>query len=204
MITYFNDLNSEEDKYLSVLSGIEKIGLGAVATAGKVGSLYIPAAANLEKPQEGEVLASGEGRYVNQRWQPNDVKKGDNVLFGKFAGDPIEVEGETLLVMREEDVLGVRTGKKITPIKSNMLGRVLVKPYAVEALQSDSIILKSDEKAENSDRGFVVSVGDSVKLNIQEGDEILFQKYKPRMLEIDGEMHLVVTEDLIHAVIQRD
>ncbi|HXF44589.1 MAG TPA: co-chaperone GroES [Burkholderiaceae bacterium] len=64
-----------------------------------------------EKPDQGEVIAVGPGkRDDNGKLIPIDVKVGDKVLFGKYAGQTVKVEGEEYLVMREEDLMGVITG----------------------------------------------------------------------------------------------
>ncbi|HDR9074441.1 co-chaperone GroES [Burkholderia vietnamiensis] len=61
-----------------------------------------------EKPEQGEVIAVGSGRLLqNGSQQPLQLKVGDRVLFGKYAGQTVKVDGEELLVMREEDVMGV-------------------------------------------------------------------------------------------------
>lgn len=61
-----------------------------------------------EKPDQGEVIAVGPGkRDDNGKAIPMDVKVGDRVLFGKYAGQSVKVEGEEVLVMREEDIMGV-------------------------------------------------------------------------------------------------
>ena len=74
------------------------------------GGIVIPDSAT-EKPAQGEVMAAGKGK-VNENGDvsPLDVKVGDKVLFGKYAGTEVKVEGEELLVMREEDILGVVEG----------------------------------------------------------------------------------------------
>ena len=74
------------------------------------GGLYIPDSAK-EKPQQGKVMAVGKGR-VNDEGKiiPLDVKAGDKILFGKYSGSEIKVDGEELLIMREEDILGVVEG----------------------------------------------------------------------------------------------
>ena len=71
------------------------------------GGLFIPDTAK-EKPQEGEVVAVGKGKLLDSgtRVEP-DVKAGDRVLFGKYSGTEVKLDGEELLIMREEDVLGV-------------------------------------------------------------------------------------------------
>ena len=61
-----------------------------------------------EKPDQGEILAVGAGKKDDQgKLIPLDVKVGDRVLFGKYAGQTVKVEGDELLVMREEDIMGV-------------------------------------------------------------------------------------------------
>ena len=71
------------------------------------GGIIIPDTAK-EKPQEGEVLAVGAGT-VNEQGQvrPLDVKAGDRILFGKWSGTEVKIEGEDLLIMKESDILGV-------------------------------------------------------------------------------------------------
>jgi chaperonin GroES len=71
------------------------------------GGIVIPDSAT-EKPIRGEVLAVGNGKILEDgNVRPLDVKVGDQVLFGKYSGTEVKVEGEELLVMREEDVMGV-------------------------------------------------------------------------------------------------
>src|SRR5947199_4874416 len=69
--------------------------------------LIIPDAA-AEKPDQGEVLAVGNGKILEDgKVRPLDVKIGDRVLFGKYSGQAVKVEGEELLVMREEDIMAI-------------------------------------------------------------------------------------------------
>lgn len=71
------------------------------------GGLFIPDSAK-EKPQEGEVIAAGAGKYKeNGERQTLDVKAGDRVLFGKYSGSEIKIDGEELLIMREDEILGI-------------------------------------------------------------------------------------------------
>src|SRR5204862_5396884 len=73
------------------------------------GGIIIPDSAK-EKPQEGEVIAAGLGKYKEDgSRQPLDVKAGDRVLIGKYSGSEIKVNGEELLIMREDEILGVVT-----------------------------------------------------------------------------------------------
>ncbi|HRH43068.1 MAG TPA: co-chaperone GroES [Pyrinomonadaceae bacterium] len=71
------------------------------------GGLFIPDSAK-EKPQEGEVIAAGAGKYKEDGTrQALDVKKGDRVLFGKYSGSEIKLDGEEFLIMREDEILGI-------------------------------------------------------------------------------------------------
>ncbi|HEV2669145.1 MAG TPA: co-chaperone GroES [Blastocatellia bacterium] len=71
------------------------------------GGLYIPDTAK-EKPQEGEVLAVGNGKLLdNGQRIAIDLKAGDRILFGKYAGTEIKLDGNEYLILREDDVLGV-------------------------------------------------------------------------------------------------
>ena len=71
------------------------------------GGIIIPDTAK-EKPQEGEVIAVGEGKYLKDgNRQALDVKAGDRVLFGKYSSSEVKVDGEELLIMREDEILGI-------------------------------------------------------------------------------------------------
>ena len=71
------------------------------------GGLFIPDAAK-EKPQEGEVIAAGDGKYKEDGTrQALDVKAGDRVLFGKYSGSEIKLDGEEFIIMREDEILGI-------------------------------------------------------------------------------------------------
>lgn len=71
------------------------------------GGIVIPDSAS-EKPSEGKVVAVGKGKLLdNGSLQALDVKAGDTVLFGKYSGTEVKVDGEELLVMREDDVMGI-------------------------------------------------------------------------------------------------
>ncbi len=71
------------------------------------GGIIIPDNAK-EKPQQGEVIAVGSGKVLEDgKKSPLEVKKGDRVLFGKYSGTEIKIDGHEYLMMREEDILGV-------------------------------------------------------------------------------------------------
>jgi len=73
------------------------------------GGIIIPDTAK-EKPQEGEVIAAGEGKYKEDGTrQPLDVKAGDRILFGKYTSSEIKLDGQELLIMREDEILGIIT-----------------------------------------------------------------------------------------------
>ena len=72
------------------------------------GGIIIPDTVSKEKPQEGKVVAAGKGKVTPEgKVLPLDVKEGDRVLFGKYAGSEIKVDGKEYLIMREDDILGV-------------------------------------------------------------------------------------------------
>ncbi len=73
----------------------------------KHGSLIIPDTAK-EKPQEGKIIAVGTGRVTDDgKTLPLAVKQGDRILFGKYSGSEVKLDGEEYLIMKEEDVLGI-------------------------------------------------------------------------------------------------
>ena len=74
------------------------------------GGIIIPDTAK-EKPQEGEIIAAGPGaRDESGKVQPLDVKAGDRVLFGKWSGTEVRIDGEDLLIMKESDIMGIVEG----------------------------------------------------------------------------------------------
>jgi len=78
----------------------------------KVGGIIIPDTAK-EKPQQGKVIAAGAGKFKEDGTrQPLDVKAGDTILFGKYSGQEIKIDGEEHLIMREDEVLAVLDSKK--------------------------------------------------------------------------------------------
>ncbi len=86
---------------------VKRIDEGADKTAS---GLFIPDSAK-EKPQEGEVIAVGQGKRSDDgKLMPLDVKAGDRILFGKYSGSDIKLDGEEYMIMREDEVLGVLDG----------------------------------------------------------------------------------------------
>jgi chaperonin GroES len=83
------------------------------------GGIIIPDSAK-DKPQEGEVISVGKGKISEEgKVRPLDVKEGDRILFGKYSGTEIKLDGEDFIIMREEEVLGVITG---APAKKETAG----------------------------------------------------------------------------------
>src|SRR5450432_1216267 len=77
------------------------------------GGIIIPDTVK-EKPQEGEIIAVGSGaRDESGKLVPLDVKKGDKVLFGKWSGTEVKIDGQDLLIMKESDVMGIVEGKSL-------------------------------------------------------------------------------------------
>lgn len=85
----------------------DRVVVRALEQMGQIrGGLYIPDTAR-EKPQQGEILAVGPGRYEKGTRVPMDVKVGDRVLYGKYTASEVTIDGESLLILRESDVLAV-------------------------------------------------------------------------------------------------
>ena len=83
------------------------------------GGLYIPDSAK-EKPQEGEVVAIGKGkRLENGTLVPLDVQAGDRILFGKYSGNDIKLDGEEYMIMREDEILGILDSKPAAAKKAS-------------------------------------------------------------------------------------
>src|SRR5271167_5098940 len=83
------------------------------------GGLYIPDSAK-EKPQEGEVMAIGKGKRLEDgTLVALDVQVGDRILFGKYSGNDIKIDGEEVLIMREDEVLGILDAQPKTAKKAS-------------------------------------------------------------------------------------
>jgi chaperonin GroES len=83
------------------------------------GGLYIPDSAK-EKPQEGEVVAVGKGkRLENGTLVPLDVQTSDRILFGKYSGNDIKLDGEEYMIMREDEILGILDQKPAAKKKAS-------------------------------------------------------------------------------------
>jgi len=85
------------------------------------GGIIIPDTAK-EKPQEGVVIAVGTGRYEKGQTVPLAVKEGDRVLLGKYSGTEIKIDGETLLIMKEDEILGILSGASQSAAKPEKAG----------------------------------------------------------------------------------
>jgi len=111
--TNFNEFCTElERRSISMATNIrplhDRVILRRIEEGEQVrGGIIIPDSAK-EKPQEGEVVAAGEGKYKDDGTrQALDVKAGDRVLFGKYSGSEIKIDGEEFLIMREDEILGI-------------------------------------------------------------------------------------------------
>ena len=83
------------------------------------GGLYIPDSAK-EKPQEGEVVAVGKGKRLEDgKVTPLDVQVGDRILFGKYSGSEIKLDGDDFMIMREDEVLGILDAQPVAARKAS-------------------------------------------------------------------------------------
>jgi len=86
------------------------------------GGIIIPDSAK-DKPQEGEVISAGKGKISEEgKVRPLDVKEGDRILFGKYSGTEIKIDGEDFIIMREEEVLGTLSGAPAAVNKKETAG----------------------------------------------------------------------------------
>jgi chaperonin GroES len=101
----------KEDQFMNIRPLYDRIVIKRIEEQEtKVGGLFIPDSAK-EKPQEGEVVAVGKGKRLEDgKVVALDVKPGDRILFGKYSGSEITIDGEELLIMREDEILGVLEG----------------------------------------------------------------------------------------------
>ena len=79
-----------------------------------IGGIIIPDSAR-EKPQQGTVIAVGDGKITKDTRVPLDVKAGDRILFGKYSGQEIKLDGKDVFIMKEDDVLAVIEGHPTSP-----------------------------------------------------------------------------------------
>ncbi len=83
------------------------------------GGLYIPDSAK-EKPQEGEVAAIGKGKRLEDgKLVPLDVQVGDRILFGKYSGSDINIDGQEYMIMREDEILGILDNQPVAASKAS-------------------------------------------------------------------------------------
>ena len=88
----------------------------------KIGGIIIPDSAK-EKPQQGKVIAVGQGKVKDDgKRQPLDVQDGDTILFGKYSGQEIKIDGEELLIMKEDKILGILSGSSKSAEKPEKAG----------------------------------------------------------------------------------
>jgi len=175
------------------------------------GGIIIPDTAK-EKPMEGEIVAVGSGaRGEDGKIQPLDVKKGDRILFGKWSGTEIKLDGEELIIMKESDVMGVIDNNlRSDPMKFRPLhDRVVVRRLDAEEKSAGGIIIPDTAK-EKPMEGEVIAVGPGarneqghiVALDVKAGDRILFGKWSGTEIKLDGEELLIMKESDIMGIIE--
>src|SRR6202795_4991104 len=100
------------DRYMAFRPLHDRVLVRRIELAEKTaGGIIIPDTAK-EKPMEGEIVATGPGaRGEDGKLVPLDVKKGDRILFGKWSGTEVKLDGEELLIMKESDIMGIIEGK---------------------------------------------------------------------------------------------
>src|SRR5689334_12832989 len=119
---FYRFINSQllEDKDMKIRPLYDRLVVKRIEQQEQMqGGLYIPDTAK-EKPQEGEVVAVGKGKRGDDgKLIPLDVQAGDRILFGKYSGSDIKIDGEEYLIMREDEVLGILDSQPVKAKKAS-------------------------------------------------------------------------------------
>ncbi|PSC70946.1 20 kDa chloroplastic [Micractinium conductrix] len=163
------------------------------AEAKTVGGILLPSSAQ-KRPTQGTVSAAGSAKAV---------KAGDKVVYSKYAGTELEVQGDTLVLLKEDDVIGLLSGgddiSKLQPLQD----RVLIEVVEAKASTAGGLLLTEGSK-EKPTMGKVVAVGPgreeedgkSVKPKVEVGATVLYQKYSGTEFEGANDKQYIVVRDM--------
>lgn len=129
----------------------------------RIGGIIIPDTAK-EKPQQGKVIAAGSGKAGGEgKRMPLDVKAGDKILFGRYAGQEVKLDGKEYLIMKEDDVLAVIEGE--TPTRPVVTGRVdnKSKTKSTKTIAKTSKVITKSKITRNGTKGKKVKKGKTGK-----------------------------------------
>ena len=147
----------------------------------RIGGIIIPDSAK-EKPQQGKVIAAGTGKVKDDgKKVPLDVKAGDLILFGKYSGQEIKLDGDEYLIMREDE-------------SEEKIGGIIIPDTAKEKPQRGKVVAAGNGK--------VTEEGKRVPLDVKSGDRILFGKYSGNEVKIDGDDYLILREEDVLAILE--
>ena len=147
----------------------------------KKGGIIIPDTAK-EKPQEGKVIAAGNGKVTEEGKKiPLDVKSGDKILFGKYSGSEVKLDDKEYLIMREED-------------SEEKIGGIIIPDTAKEKPQRGKVVAAGNGK--------IADDGKRIALDVKSGDRILFGKYSGNEVKIDGDDYLILREEDVLAILE--
>jgi chaperonin GroES len=146
------------------------------------GGILLPTSAQ-SKPQGGEVVEVGEGRKIGDKTLELSVKKGDQVVYSKFAGTEVDFNGEDFLLLKEEDIVGLLSTDDIKDLKPAN-DRVLIKVKEAESKTAGGVLL-TDSAKEKPVVGDVIAAGpgtygedgEKKPLELKEGNTVLYSKY---------------------------
>lgn len=146
------------------------------------GGILLPTTAQT-KPQGGEVVAVGEGRTVGDKKLPVAVATGAKIVYSKFAGSAVEVDGEQHVLLKEEDVVGLLESDDIKDLQPAG-DRVLVRVMETEAKTAGGVLLTESAKekpvigtVEATGPGAVGEDGERVALPVKKGDTVLYSRF---------------------------
>ncbi|MCK5020322.1 MAG: hypothetical protein KAS32_25005 [Candidatus Peribacteraceae bacterium] len=156
--------------------------------------LFIPKSTE-EEQHHGVIVKTGPRLWKHGKLRALEVQLGDTVFFNRYDGWTIQVGGERLLVMRQQDIKAREVGGMIKPLKD----KVIVKRVE-EADKTDGGIIIPDAAKQQQEEGLVVAVG-ADSMDVSEGDRVLFGQHSGTDIDIKGVPHLVMNETNIFAVI---
>ncbi|NP_001413285.1 20 kDa chaperonin, chloroplastic [Spinacia oleracea] len=169
--------------------------------------IFLPTAAQ-KKPQSGEVVAIGSGKKVGDKKLPVAVKTGAEVVYSKYTGTEIEVDGSSHLIVKEDDIIGILETDDVKDLKP-LNDRLLIKVAEVENKTSGGLLLAESSK-EKPSFGTVVATGPGVldeegnriPLPVCSGNTVLYSKYAGNDFKgVDGSDYMVLRVSDVMAVL---
>ncbi|XP_074565751.1 LOW QUALITY PROTEIN: 20 kDa chaperonin, chloroplastic-like [Curcuma longa] len=172
-----------------------------------VGGILLPSTAQ-SKPQSGEVVAVGEGRTVGDKKLAVGVQTGSQVLYSKYAGTELELNGASHIILKEDDIVGILEAEDVKDLKP-LNDRILIKVAEAEEKTAGGLLLTEASK-EKPSIGTVVAVGSGAvdeegnrkPLTVESGSTVLYSKYAGSEFKgADGSAYVVLKASDVLAIL---